>query len=96
MSREEVQELLININTLYPNWKPEDLTRTVNTWHEQLKDVELRDAKIALKEHLESDKGSFIPNISVFIPKRKEIYGFKGRTYSHEFYEQIEKENEGW
>ena len=96
MTREETQDLLISINTLYPNWKPENLTGTVNAWHEQLENVELKDAKIALKNYIESDKGSFIPNISVFVPKRKEIYGFKGRVYSHEFYEQLERENEGW
>lgn len=96
MTRDDMKELLITINTLYPNWKPDDLTGTIDTWHEQLKDVELSEAKIALRNHIESDKGSFIPNISVFVPKRKEVYGFKGRVYSHEFYKQLEEENKGW
>ena len=96
MTREETQDLLILINTLYPNWKPENLTGTIDAWHEQLVDVELKDAKAALKKYIESDKGSYIPNISVFVPKRKEIYGFKGRTYSHEFFEKLEEENKGW
>ena len=96
MTRDDIKELLITINTLYPNWKPDDLTGTIDTWHEQLKDVELSEAKIALRNHIESDKGSFIPNISVFVPKRKEVYGFKGRVYSHEFYKQLEEENKGW
>ena len=96
MTRDDMKELLITINTLYPNWKPDDLTGTIDTWHEQLKDVELSEAKIALRNHIESDKGSFIPNISVVVPKRKEVYGFKGRVYSHEFYKQLEEENKGW
>lgn len=96
MTDAETRELLFSINACYPNWNPSDPEHTVKTWHEQLVDVELKDAKAALKKYIESEKGSYIPNISVFVPKRKEIYGFKGRTYSHEFFEKLEEENKGW
>lgn len=96
MTEQETRQLLLSINSCYPNWNPDDPERAVKAWHEQLVDVELKDAKEALKNHIESDKGSFIPNISVFVPKHKEIYGFKGRVYSHEFFEKLEEENKGW
>lgn len=96
MTEQETRELLLSINACYPNWNPDDPELTVKTWHEQLENVKLTEAKIALRKHIESDKGSFIPNISVFVPKRKEVYGFKGRVYSHEFYKQLEEENKGW
>lgn len=94
MTREDTKELIRDILQFYPNWKPENLTVTVDAWHKMLKDVSLSEAKTNLKRHVESDKGTFIPNISVFVIKQKEVYGFTGRTYSHDFFEQIEREVE--
>lgn len=96
MTEKETRELLVNINSCYPSWNPDDPEQTVKAWHKQLEKVDLKDAEDLLTRHIQSEKGSFPPNVSMLIPKSKEIYGFKGRVYSHEFYEQLERENEGW
>ena len=93
MSREEVQDLLISIQSLYPNWKPDNKTGIVNAWHEQLKDISKEDAETELDRYVKSEKGCFLPNVSALIPKQ--VYGFTGRVYSDEFFDEIEKESMG-
>lgn len=94
MTREETQDLLISICALYPSWNPENKTLTIDAWHRQLRNVDLKDAESRLEEHIQGSRGSFPPNVSELIPKQKEVYGFTGRAYSHDFFEQIEREVE--
>lgn len=94
MTREETRDMVRAIMSLYPSWKPDDLTLTVNVWHKQLKDVDLKDAESRLEEHIQGSRGSFPPNVSELIPKRLEGSWYSGRHYSHAFFEELEKEGE--
>ena len=97
MTRTETQQLLIKINACYPNWKPDDLTGIIDAWHEQLKDTTLETAEKLLDEHIKGDTGAYIPSVSALISKKRLIYGFQGRTYSHEFFEELDREaQEAW
>jgi len=97
MTIEETRELLFNINACYPQWNPDDPEQVVIAWHKQLKDVSLEAAESELARYIQSDKGVYPPSVSVLIPKSQEIYGFRGRVYSHEFFEELEKEaTEQW
>ena len=97
MKREETRDLIRKIMNLYPVWNPKELTKTVNEWHVFLKDVSLETAESELARYIQSDKGVYPPSVSVLIPKSQEIYGFRGRVYSHEFFEELEREaQEAW
>ena len=97
MKREETRDLIRKIMNLYPAWNPKELTKTVNEWHEFLKDASLEAAESELARYIQSDKGVYPPSVSVLIPKSQEIYGFRGRVYSHEFFEELEREaQEAW
>lgn len=97
MKREETRDLIRKIMNLYPAWNPKELTKTVNEWHVFLKDVSLEAAESELARYIQSDKGVYPPSVSVLIPKSQEIYGFRGRVYSHEFFEELEREaQEAW
>lgn len=97
MKREETRDLIRKIMNLYPAWNPKELTKTVDEWHVFLKDVSLEAAESELARYIQSDKGVYPPSVSVLIPKSQEIYGFRGRVYSHEFFEELEREaQEAW
>jgi hypothetical protein len=94
MTEDQTREFLMTINAIYPSWNVDDPDFTVAAWHRQLKDLPKEQAEAELDRYMRSDKGKYPPNVSVFIPKQKEVYGFTGRTYSHDFFEQIEREVE--
>ena len=92
MTREQTVNLIRQIVSYYPKWKPDNLTEIVNNWHGILKDFPEDVINGNLTRYVMSDKGMYPPNISNLIPKQNETYGFKSRVYSHEFYEEIERE----
>jgi len=97
MKREETRDLIRKIMNLYPVWNPKELTKTIDEWHVFLKDVSLEAAESELARYIQSDKGVYPPSVSVLIPKSQDIYGFRGRVYSHEFFEELEREaQEAW
>lgn len=97
MTRDDTKGLIRKIMNLYPQWNPKDLTETVDDWHQCLKDIDIKDAEWELTRYIQSDKGVYPPSVSVLIPKSQEIYGFRGRVYPHEFFEEIEREaQEAW
>lgn len=67
MSREEVQDLLISIQSLYPNWKPENKTATVNAWHWALEEYPAPAVKAALQMYVKTNNTGFAPSVSQII-----------------------------
>ena len=67
MSREEVQDLLISIQSLYPNWKPENKTATVNAWHWALEEYPAPAVKAALQIYVKTNNTGFAPSVSQII-----------------------------
>ena len=94
MTREETRDIVRTIMGYYPQWKPENLTKVVDDWHGILGEYEADVIVSELKHYIKSEKGTYIPNISNLIPKQNETYGFKGRVYTHEFFEELERQNE--
>ena len=58
-----------------------------------LKDVSFEEADDQLQKYIRCNN-NYPPNVSNLIPRQNEVYGFKGRTYSHEFFEELERQNE--
>lgn len=94
MTRDETRDIIRTIMEYYPQWKPENLTKVIDDWHEILAAYESDDVKVILKNYIVSSKGVYVPNVSNLIPKKNEVYGFKGRTYTHEWFEALEREIE--
>lgn len=67
MTREETQELLLAISSLYPNFKPEDKTMTINSWHWALADYPVQVIKGALQIYLKTNNTGFAPSVSQLI-----------------------------
>ena len=67
MTREETQELLLAISSLYPNFKPENKTLTINSWHWALEDYPVQAVKAALQIYIKTNKTGFAPSVSQLI-----------------------------
>ena len=94
MTREEVKKLISIVFSTYPSFRPKvDAKTMVDTWASILSDTPYSDAYNNLVKHIKSGN-EYAPNVSQLVNKELEVYGFKGRTYSHEFYEEIEREAE--
>ena len=77
MTREQIQDLLASIQSLYPNWKPENKTATVNAWTWALQDYPADAIKGALQIYVKTNTTGFAPSVSQLInamyePKKNE------------------------
>lgn len=74
MTRDEIKQLLMRIQTVYPNWKPQtDLRFVVETWNEYLFDYSYEQMLLALKAFIATDTSGFAPNIGQLIEKARMI-----------------------
>ena len=67
MTREETVGLVRSIVGIYPNWKPENLTETVNAWHWALEDFPAPAVKAALQIYIRTNNTGFAPSVSQLI-----------------------------
>lgn len=67
MTRDETKDLVRSIISIYPNWKPENLTDTVNAWHWALKDYPAIVIKSALQIYVKTNNTGFAPSVSQLI-----------------------------
>lgn len=67
MTREDTVSLIRSIVSLYPNWKPENLTETVNAWYWALEDYPAAGIKGALQIYIKTNKTGFAPSVSQLI-----------------------------
>ena len=61
MTREEVKQILMVMSTTYTNWKPENMTNTVNVWSMIFKDYDAITIQNALMEYIQNDIKGFAP-----------------------------------
>lgn len=67
MTREETIELLMVIQSAYPNFKPPDKTVAVDTWYTILKDMDYNVVQMGLRAYITSDTSGFAPSIGQLI-----------------------------
>ena len=67
MTREETKGLIRSIVSLYPNWKPDNLSDTVNAWHWALEEYPAQAIKGALQIYLKTNTTGFAPSVSQLI-----------------------------
>ena len=73
MSRDEVKRIIQIMCATYPNWKPADLSNTVDAWHLMLEDYPYNQIAIALKAYVTSDASGFAPSVGQLIGKLNTI-----------------------
>lgn len=70
MTREETKKILLQIQALYPNWKPQaDIGFMVDVWHEYTKDYTYQQMVVAMKAYISTDKSGFAPSIGQLVEK---------------------------
>ena len=67
MTREDIQKLLILVSATYPNFKPEDLTGTVDAWLWLLKDYDTAAIMASFEIYVKTDRSGFAPSVSQLI-----------------------------
>lgn len=69
MTREETVKIIRIMCDCYPNYKPNNLSETVDVWNMMLKDCVYEQVSVALKAYIRSDTSGFAPSIGQLIGK---------------------------
>ena len=67
MTRQNTVDLIHSIVNLFPNWKPSNLTETVDAWHWALEEYPAPAVKASLQIYLKTNKSGFAPSVSQII-----------------------------
>ena len=67
MNRNETKEVVMAIYNLYPNWKPSDLSFTVDTWNVFLAEYDKKEVQVALATYVKSNTSGFAPSVGQLI-----------------------------
>ena len=67
MTREQTVDLVRSIVSIYPNWKPDNLTDTVNAWFWALEEYPAPAVKSALQIYIRTNNTGFAPSVSQLI-----------------------------
>lgn len=71
MTREETKKIIMIMSASYPNYKPIDLSMTVDAWSVMLSEYEYKKVETALKAFILSDNSGFAPSIGQLAEKIK-------------------------
>lgn len=73
MTREETVKIIRIICDCYPNYKPNNLSETVDVWQMMLDEYSYNQVSIALKAYVASDTSGFAPGIGDIVAKIQTI-----------------------
>lgn len=85
MTRDETKRIIQVMVATYPNYKPNDLSNTVDVWHMMLEEYQYNEIAIALKAYIKSDTSGFAPSVGQLIDKLHSI-----------IYEETVNDMEAW
>lgn len=69
MTREETVKIIRIMVDSYPNYKPNNISETVDVWHMMLSDYDYNLVAMALKAYILSDTNGFAPSIGQLVAK---------------------------
>lgn len=67
MTRDETKKILMLMGAVYPNFKPDNLTATVDAWYLMLSDFEYADIENALRIYVRIADEQFAPSVNKLI-----------------------------
>lgn len=73
MTREETVKIIRIMVDSYPNYKPNDISETVDVWQMMLSDYDYNLVAMALKSYILSDTSGFAPSIGQLVAKIQTI-----------------------
>ena len=73
MTRDETVNIIRIMVDSYPNYKPNNLSETVDVWHTMLSDYDYSLVSVALKSYILSDTSGFAPAIGQIVAKMHAI-----------------------
>lgn len=73
MTREETVKIIRIMCDCYPNYKPNDLSETVDVWSMMLEEYPYEQIAVSLKAYVLSDTSGFAPSIGQLISKMQSI-----------------------
>lgn len=73
MTRDETVKIIRIMCDCYPNYKPNNLSETVDVWNMMLEEYSYKQVSIALKAYVHSDISGFAPSIGQLIGKIQTI-----------------------
>ena len=73
MTRDETVNIIRVMVDSYPNYKPNNLSETVDVWHTMLSDYDYNLVSMALKSYILSDTSGFAPAIGQLVAKMHAI-----------------------
>lgn len=73
MTREETVEIIHIVCDCYPNFKPEDLSRTIDAWQVMLEEYSCEQVAVALKAYITSNTSGFAPSVGEIVAKIQTI-----------------------
>ena len=100
MTRDEVKEIIMIMTYTYPNYKPADITATVDTWTAILDSYQFEHIRAALHSYILSDTKGFAPTPGQLIDKipvksfdmtEMEAWGMVNRALSNSSYHAKEE-----
>lgn len=69
MTREETVKIIRIMVDSYPNYKPNDISETIDVWQMMLEDYSYQQVSVALKAYILSDDSGFAPSIGKLVSK---------------------------
>lgn len=69
MTREETVKIIRIMVDSYPNYKPNDISETVDVWQMMLEEYSYQEVSVALKAYILSDDSGFAPSIGKLVSK---------------------------
>lgn len=73
MTRDETVKIIRIMCDCYPNYKPSNLSETVDVWNMMLNEYDYSQISMALKAYVHSDTSGFAPSIGQLINKLHEV-----------------------
>ena len=73
MTREETVKIIRIMVDSYPNYKPNNISETVDVWHMMLSEYTYEQISVALKAYILSDTSGFAPSIGQLVDKIKTV-----------------------
>lgn len=73
MTRDETKKIIMVISASYPNFKPQDIRMTVDTWQMMLDEYSYTQVSMAVKAYIASDTSGFAPSIGQVVGLMKKI-----------------------
>jgi hypothetical protein len=73
MDREETKKIIRIICASYPNYKPADISETIDVWANMLSEYSYEHIAVALKTYIATDTSGFAPSIGELIQKANSL-----------------------